>query len=341
MRLFIVWLLTALVANSGVAADLVEIIDQYEEKLLAIEVEHERSSEVGLGKYRASVEAVLAKVKETGDLEKTKTVMAELERLEKEKGLAKSRPAFDQIASVHDSYVKKFALLELQTAKRVVELAERFERVMEDHQKSLVKADQIDEAEKAQAARKRIATSDKVQSARAIVARGAPASAKRFVIQAEADGYVRAGKSGSNYGKSPILNTKDDSSGNTRWGYLRFDLSPAKGTSIRSATLLLTCQGAGEQGNPGQLYAVAEDDWAEDKLAWKNKPKRGMLLAEWERPKAGETVEIDVTEAVKAELRADGKLSVCVYVKGYHGIAYCSREHEDEKARPMIRIEAN
>ena len=340
MRSFIVCLFAWLISSAANAADLLaESIRQHKSKLLAIQVDHERSSGVGLGKYRASLEALLAEVKKAGDLEETKAVMAELERLRTEKGLAKTRPEFAKIASIHDSYAQKFARLDLRTATRVVESAEQFERAMEKLQKSLVSSGEIADAEEVQAARKRIASSEEIRKAKEAVARGAPQSRHLVGIKGAADGYVRAGKPGANYGREPVLNTKDDSSGNTRWGYLRFDLAAAKGRSIESATILLRCQGADEKGNPGQLFAVADDSWAEDKLAWKNRPKRGEMLAQWDRPKSGETVEIDVTEAVKNELRSDGKLSVCVYVKGYHGIAYCSREHEDEGARPLLKIE--
>ena len=155
-------------------------------------------------------------------------------------------------------------------------------------------------------------------------------------IIAEADGYVRAGKKGFVYSKNKTIETKDDNSGNTRLGYIRFDLARAKRGAIKSASIQLTCRVANSEGGRGQMFAVERDDWQETKLSWNTKPSRGQLLATWPRPTAGDRLEIDVTDFVKKEVRGDRKLSVCVYVKGYHGISYASKEDDDVEARPTL-----
>ena len=65
------------------------------------------------------------------------------------------------------------------------------------------------------------------------------------------------------------------------------------------------------------------------------------LLAEFETPKTGDSIEIDVTKAVKSAVdRRQKTISFCVYPEGKKRfIGYASREHEDERLRPAILID--
>ncbi|MEX2381944.1 MAG: DNRLRE domain-containing protein [Opitutales bacterium] len=131
-----------------------------------------------------------------------------------------------------------------------------------------------------------------------------------ITLAANADSYVVAGSSSTNYGNETTLLVKDTSTASTRRrSFIKFHLdSLADDTS--SAQLVLTVQGIGGESvtnRPVHLVAVSDDSWTEGGITWSNQPALGETLATFTITAAdvGNEIAIDVTDYVNAQ-RSDG-----------------------------------
>jgi hypothetical protein len=164
-------------------------------------------------------------------------------------------------------------------------------------------------------------------------------SSDTLILLPEADGYVQRGQPDKTFSHESSLVLKDDDSGNTRIGYVLFDLSKAKRTAIHSAILRLTCVGAKKGNKPIQILSTQRRNWTESSLTWQDQPGTNAVIAQAPAPKRRELVEFDVTEAVQRQIRTSDKFSIGVYEKGYYLISFGTREQHDEAARPMLVLE--
>ena len=164
------------------------------------------------------------------------------------------------------------------------------------------------------------------------------AKESQFVVEAEADATTRArDRENKNYGDDPGLMVKDDSSPNTRMVFLRLDVSKHR-AKIKTAKLRLSClESNGEEVD--HAFLVGGNTWNEATITWSNLPPKGKEIAQWPKPKTGETIQIDITPAAELARAKGGKLSICIYSKGYPHSRYASREHGDKDLRPAILIE--
>jgi hypothetical protein len=95
-------------------------------------------------------------------------------------------------------------------------------------------------------------------------------------IAPAADAYVRDGtNAGANFGTATTLQVKtQNTSGNTRWAYLRFSLTGVSGT-VSSAKLRLHGSRPSTNSTPDSAFAVSSNSWSETGITWNNKPALG------------------------------------------------------------------
>jgi endoglucanase len=130
--------------------------------------------------------------------------------------------------------------------------------------------------------------------------------------------YVRGGAfANQNFGNDPqILVKRSGSAGNTREGYLKFDLSSV--SSITSAKLRLTgrLSAATAGGILTRVYYAANDAWTEGGLTWNNKPAAGTTVrgSFTVAGTSNATYEVDLTSLLQAE-KAAGRNVVTLVLK--------------------------
>ncbi len=104
-----------------------------------------------------------------GDLEKTKAVIAELERFQKEKKIepVSELPEFKKLQSISS---KQLSDLELDKANRIITLSTQYETALEQLQKELTRTGKIDEATAIQDERNNVKNSDYLKAANRVMA---------------------------------------------------------------------------------------------------------------------------------------------------------------------------
>ncbi|WP_214629245.1 DUF7594 domain-containing protein [Paenibacillus agaridevorans] len=162
-----------------------------------------------------------------------------------------------------------------------------------------------------------------------------------FVLQPDADAFVRDGTPGTNYGTDPTLVTKKNTSGVNRETFLRFDLSSLTGT-VQSAKIRLIPVSVGSSSTTNRAHFITNNAWGETTLTWSNRPAAGTLLSSWSSMSVGKPIEIDVTTQVNDALFTDQKISIGVYSPidvGHAGdIIYGSKEQTMAANRPQLII---
>ncbi|SHG44839.1 Por secretion system C-terminal sorting domain-containing protein [Flavobacterium fluvii] len=139
-----------------------------------------------------------------------------------------------------------------------------------------------------------------------------------------ADSYVRdGGSTTANFGTQTALTVKKDAAGFNRITYLKFNLGQYQTDNFDVAKLKLTVQTAGT-GSPSadyQLWYCSNDTWTETGLNWNNKPAQTTLLATQKGKAAGNVLEWDIKNQLKAEINGDKILTLAI-VSLTQGSAY-------------------
>ena len=87
------------------------------------------------------------------------------------------------------------------------------------------------------------------------------------------DAYVDQANPATNYGSNIELKTGDDSSGNTKDSYLKWDMSYICQTEyILKAELIIYANWINGTPPTQQIYRVSGADWTEETINWNNKP---------------------------------------------------------------------
>ncbi len=123
-----------------------------------------------------------------------------------------------------------------------------------------------------------------------------PAIPSSLTFDAQADAYVNADHSTTNYGTKTILRV--DASPDLH-SYLRFDVQGLVGQSIVQARLLIYSGSRASQGL--DLWAVNDNSWDEGKIDYTNAPALASLLGSSGSVNSGSWVEFDVTSYVTGE----------------------------------------
>ena len=105
--------------------------------------------------YKKALETLKTVVQNQGDLVKTKAVIAEIERFQKEKSqpAAVNESEIQEIKTFQSSYVKQYVKLETDLTIKLGALTVKYEQDLDCLQKDMVKAGKLDEATAVQAER--------------------------------------------------------------------------------------------------------------------------------------------------------------------------------------------
>lgn len=120
--------------------------------------------------YAERLAAIKQEVQSDGDLDKLKAVQQELSRFEKDQSFPKEdAELIDEIALLANRCHEYIANLQLENAKSVVALAERYDQTLEGLQRELTRGGKIEEASAVQEERKSIETRTTVSNARTYI----------------------------------------------------------------------------------------------------------------------------------------------------------------------------
>ena len=126
-------------------------------------------------------------------------------------------------------------------------------------------------------------------------------------LQTAGDTYVRDGSyAGTNFGTATEMQVRTSTaSGNTREGFLKFDVTGY--SSVTSAKLqLYVAQSGTSEDLVLEVRAVSNTAWSESTLNWNNRPAMGQTLGSITASGTGYVMyEFDVTDYVRDELIAN------------------------------------
>jgi hypothetical protein len=133
-----------------------------------------------------------------------------------------------------------------------------------------------------------------------LVAQAAPAAsvqaATQFTFNPIADTYVIQSTPDTNFG--PNASLRVDNSPATR-SYLRFVVSGLNGSAIQSVKLRIYANSANTAGY--SVYALADNNWAENAITFNNAPAPGTLINTSQPFQAAVWTEVDLGSYVQAE----------------------------------------
>jgi hypothetical protein len=134
-----------------------------------------------------------------------------------------------------------------------------------------------------------------------------------------ADSYVRdGGSASSNFGTSTALEVRVGTTGNTRWTYLRFDLSGVPSVQAGRLRLFGNLSATTTTAVRTQVFSSTNLTWGESSITWNNKPAAGStVLASVPLVNSSTTArwyEWDLTAFLKAE-KAAGHTAVTLVLK--------------------------
>ena len=116
--------------------------------------------------YSEGLDALLAKMQKTGDLDKTVAVMEEIERFKKTSAAPVELSTSQDVKRLQEVYLRQAAKVSADKAKKIVLLSQKYDKALGQMQKKLVTSGDIDGARAIQNERKRLAESEIVVEAR-------------------------------------------------------------------------------------------------------------------------------------------------------------------------------
>lgn len=164
-----IWAFSVISAVLVEAADLPAYKDVYNKNLEEIILSHGPKLAAVDQQYAKSIEALKAKVQSEGNLDKTKSVMAEIERFRREKTI-NSAAVLPELKELQAVSSKQTLDLELDKARKIINLTARYDGVLDRLQKELTKAGKIDEATVIQDERNNVKNSDYLAAANMVMA---------------------------------------------------------------------------------------------------------------------------------------------------------------------------
>jgi hypothetical protein len=171
---------------------------------------------------------------------------------------------------------------------------------------------------------------------------GGTISGSTVQLRATADVYVRDGAyAGTNYGNATSLQVaRSNVGGQSRWTYLKFNLSSIK--SISSATLYLNGAAVGSGSMPMVVNAGSSNSWSENTINWRNKPSKGSTVATFSPTVNGASAKnyaASITSWLKAQ-KAAGKTEVTLVVSGPTASSTFGNFKSDEasSSKPFLKI---
>ncbi|MDD4871908.1 MAG: hypothetical protein PHR77_15225 [Kiritimatiellae bacterium] len=164
-------LMSCLILLPAFSADLRTYKDTYDKNLGDIVTEHGMSLATLRAKYVKALEQHLQVVQKSGDLDKTKACLGEIERFSKEKNITEDnvKNSILDIKTVQLSYISEARSMELIKARKVMILAEQYDKALGSLQADLTKQGTLDDASKVQEERKKVQESLDIKEARACI----------------------------------------------------------------------------------------------------------------------------------------------------------------------------
>ena len=111
-----------------------------------------------------------------------------------------------------------------------------------------------------------------------------------------------------------------------------FDLRSFAGRSIQSARLQLTVANYSRQTQT--LYAVSDSSWTEQTLSASHKPSLGAVIGQMKGGQVGNTIEVDITQAVKN--KTGSLFSLAIGEKDKDALYVYSKESSQHKPTLVI-----
>ena len=142
---------------AGTCVEFKAVWDVYKANAEKIDAEIKPKSDALQQQYLKSLETLKANAQRKGDLEKVKTVIAEMERFEETKSVppAPDKDAIPEIKSLQANAARPFTQVEQDKRVRTTNLIKRYAQALESLQAELVKAGKFDAAEAVKEARER------------------------------------------------------------------------------------------------------------------------------------------------------------------------------------------
>ena len=172
----VITLLISLSISSG--AGLATYKATYQKEMEAILLEHGIRTTQLSQTYAASLEAVIARVKKSGDLDNTKTAMAEAERFRKENSMPTTLSSLLPLKQQQMAYQTQQSVLSADKARKIVALATNYDQALDRLQRGFVSASKLHDAETIQTQRKAVKSSPEVTEAKALLRNASKASAR-------------------------------------------------------------------------------------------------------------------------------------------------------------------
>ena len=160
--------------------------------------------------YSKSLDALLAKVKRAGDLDKTTAVMEEIARFGTENTMPAKPSELLDIQNLQSSFTKQASPHEANKAKSIITLTSKYDQALERLQKTLVSSSKLDDAKVVQTERKSVQQSVAVTTARAFIANHANASRSNTGSR---DSNRRKALPAPSYGKNLLKNSSNEAPG--------------------------------------------------------------------------------------------------------------------------------
>lgn len=162
---------SAMLIFAGIASakDLKTYKATYEKQMEEIILSHGMKMTDPGQQYTKSLDALLAKVKKAGDLDKTTGVMDEIARFRNEKGMPDKPSKLLDIQHLQSSFTKQTYAHEAQKAKSIISLTSRYDQALERLQKTLVSSSKLDDAKVVQEERRATQSSAEILNAKKII----------------------------------------------------------------------------------------------------------------------------------------------------------------------------
>ena len=106
--------------------------------------------------YEKALEALLVKVRSSGDLDNTMAVTEEQKRFADALAMPSVPPALPELESLQASYAKRLSVLDAEKSQKILRLTEALDQSLEQLQRRLVKANDIEAAREVQQERRHI-----------------------------------------------------------------------------------------------------------------------------------------------------------------------------------------
>lgn len=148
-------------------------------------------------------------------------------------------------------------------------------------------------------------------------------------VKVQEDTYIRGFHkrySSKNFGALTVLETKVGGNKAIRYSYLKFDLAALPKTFDRCELRLKVDRNSDYPGNQCLLYAVQDNTWAENEMAWDTAPPKGDSLSMAIVPLPGEWITFDISAYIKEKKQNTKQVSFRLEKPNRTHVSFFSKE---------------